>query len=370
MPETSVSTRQLSEDFDDVDGKHTANNDIPPLPKKMQPRSILSKTKMADLTRGNAENAGSDPSQTEDMTEQAGSGVFEMTRLKVFCTDIPNYGYLTPTDPPTYNEFHERGTAPAGCSTTDKIVLRVDSAIGPEPARGPGNAYSSTPPPVSPASLLSAARLSAQYNLPYEDIDHYTLIHEDGNRSSDRHQWPSTISGGPDDVSHAYLQFSTHKFPDSSQRFTRQRGAECWIVVSLIVILVVSMTALSLSVYQLVSPSSKPAQISQNLKQTLINMEWTLDNLITETEALKGAMRTQVTDLTFLTEDKIVPVTSQLKNLSLMIESTNDKFAAQIANTSLTPGPQVSMIRSQYMFINYVVCFLKHRNVVQHQRQW
>lgn len=126
MPETSGSTLQISEDFDDVDGKHIANNGIPPLPKKKQSHRILWKKNVANLARGNIENAGTDRLQTEAMTEQAGSGMFEMTP-KVFCTDIPNYGYLTPTEPPTYNEFHARATIPARCSTTDKTDITIDS---------------------------------------------------------------------------------------------------------------------------------------------------------------------------------------------------------------------------------------------------
>ncbi|CAG5132919.1 unnamed protein product [Candidula unifasciata] len=321
-----------------TDFTHSSNNVIPPLPKKTLPNHVLSK-KSANRTSVREENeqrpcstAMVDSLHRDAGREQVGTESFQMTAMKVFCTKVPNYGYLTPADAPVNNESHARSTVTRNSPVTNRITRRSDSE--------PRNVDLSTSIPVSPTSVLSVSRLSTEYDLPDEDMDHYNRIHDDQWHPSNGQQGQSQIPGVPDDSAHTYLQFSSKSSSNTIQQCTSLSRVNCWIVVSLTATLIISMTALSLSIYELASVSANTRHISLNLTKSLGEMSITVNDLIQENEVFKGALESQKTNVTLLTEDKMNHAWTQFENLKLVIESFSDKFDDRIANLSLTPGPQ------------------------------
>ncbi|BFZ07708.1 hypothetical protein BsWGS_10747 [Bradybaena similaris] len=392
------------------------DQEFPSLPaRKKPPRSYIKEAKNTppvDVPNGKADTFGvvsqTHPRDKSAFVEQSNSDgsqeVFE---------HYESNGYLTPTDPPPYvdscldysttdfpsssigsetstNSFHKREGRP---------FQRFDSGVADcESVRGSSSAPFGTSPSCSTNSV-SSPRLSTQYEQQYEDIDQYHRTHDHHQqqhrvpqrRSTDKLKTDSVRSDLPrlpqvdisgvthsdsednDPISnssmagiishpmhdprtgslpHTYMPLNATKHPMELMKPRKTQRISCWIVVSLVFVLVISLTALGLSIYVLVSkPESSESTALEDygnisitehsdFNSIMSNLQQKVDHLIKENAALKEALLHQENNLTFFIEQKVTELSSHQANLSSTLQLMEGRFDTEIANISLTPGPQ------------------------------
>ncbi|CAG5127408.1 unnamed protein product [Candidula unifasciata] len=385
--------------------------DFPSLPaRKKPPRSYIRETKNTNPVaipngkRDKFDSVGhSGLKENPESIERSNS-----TNCQEVFDSYDGNGYLTPTDPPAYvdsgldyssTDFHSIGSETSTHSIHKRggrPFQRFDSGVGDcESVRGSSSVRFSTSPTCSTNSV-SSPRLSTQYEQQYEDIDQYHRTHQHQNhvpqrRSTDKMKTDSVRNGLPQlpqvDISgvtnsdsedtdpainssvaeiishpmhdprigslpHTYMPLNTTNHPMDSIKAAKAPRISCWIIVFLIIILIISVTALCLSIYTFVS---KPV-ISQTLAlersgnssiidqsdfdSALVSLQQKVEDLIKENAALKESLLHQQNNLTNFIEQKVKELSSNQEHLSSTLQQIEAKFDSEIANISLTPGPQ------------------------------